>query len=47
MVEEVQLLGVFEGYTQAFVGVDGEQRPFRVFGLENPTRVVVDVRADG
>ncbi|WP_435736444.1 hypothetical protein V5D56_16905 [Cellulosimicrobium sp. PMB13] len=47
VIEEVRLLGVFEGYTQAFVGVDGEQRPFRVFALENPTRVVVDVRDDG
>ena len=46
-VEEVLLRGVFEGYTQAFVGVDDEQRPFRVFSLEDPTRVVVDVRDDG
>ncbi|MFE6235672.1 hypothetical protein [Cellulosimicrobium sp. NPDC057862] len=45
-VEEVLLRGVFEGYTQAFVGVDDEQRPFRVFALEDPTRVVVDVRDD-
>ncbi len=45
-VEEVLLRGVFEGYTQAFVGVDDERRPFRVFSLENPTRVVVDVRDD-
>jgi hypothetical protein len=43
-IEEVLLRGVFEGYTQAFVGVDDEQRPFRAFLLENPTRVVVDVR---
>ncbi|MCM3532703.1 hypothetical protein SAMN05518682_2968 [Cellulosimicrobium aquatile] len=46
-VEEVLLRGVFEGYTQAFVGVDDERRPFRVFSLEDPTRVVVDVRDDG
>jgi len=45
-IEEVLLRGVFEGYTQAFVGVDDERRPFRVFSLENPTRVVVDVRDD-
>ncbi|WP_454729596.1 AMIN-like domain-containing (lipo)protein [Cellulosimicrobium protaetiae] len=45
-VEEVLLRGVFEGYTQAFVGVDDERRPFRVFSLEDPTRVVVDVRDD-
>ncbi|MCR1983856.1 hypothetical protein NSA53_16610 [Cellulosimicrobium cellulans] len=46
-VEEVLLRGVFEGYTQAFVGVDDERRPFRVFSLEDPARVVVDVRDDG
>jgi hypothetical protein len=46
-ISEVLLLGVFEGYTQAFVGVDGEQRPFRVFALEDPARVVVDVRHEG
>lgn len=46
VIDEVLLRGVFEGYTQAFVGVD-EQRPFRVFVLEDPTRVVVDVRDDG
>ncbi|QJW38360.1 hypothetical protein FIC82_009145 [Cellulosimicrobium protaetiae] len=45
-VEEVLLRGVFEGYTQAFVGVDDVRRPFRVFSLEDPTRVVVDVRDD-
>ena len=47
VVEEVLLRGVFEGYTQAFLGVDDERRPFRVFALEDPVRVVVDVRDDG
>lgn len=42
-IEEVLMRGVFEGYTQAFVGVD-EQRPFRAFLLEDPARVVVDVQ---
>ncbi|MBD5787815.1 hypothetical protein IF650_16770 [Cellulosimicrobium terreum] len=46
VVAEVTLLGVFEGLTQAFVGVDGEPRPFRAFALEDPARVVVDVRDD-
>lgn len=41
-VQEVVYRFVFEGYTTAFVGVD-EQRPFRVFTLTNPTRLVVDV----
>jgi len=33
----------FEGQAVAYVGVDAE-RPFRVFALSNPTRVVVDVQ---
>jgi hypothetical protein len=41
-VREVQVGGVFEGYVDAFVGVT-EQRPFRVFLLQDPQRVVVDV----
>lgn len=41
-VLEVQVGGVFEGYYDAYVGV-AEQRPFRVFRLESPQRVVVDV----
>lgn len=36
--------GVFEGTQLAFVGLHGAERPFRVFALTNPTRVVVDVR---
>lgn len=42
-VEEVAYRFVFEGVTTAFVGVDGEQRPFRVHTLSDPTRLVVDV----
>ncbi len=42
-IAEVELIGWFEGYTQAFIGVDAE-RPFRAFALGD--RVVVDVRAD-
>ena len=37
------IYGGFEGYGQAFVGVRGEQRPFTVTVLRNPTRLVVDV----
>lgn len=44
VVEDVRLLGVFEGQYGAFVGTSGEQ-PFRVFRLGDPERVVVDVRA--
>ncbi|PZR52283.1 hypothetical protein DNL40_12700 [Xylanimonas oleitrophica] len=43
-VEEVVYRFVYEGYTTAFIGVDeSDPKPFRVFTLENPTRVVVDV----
>ena len=43
-VEEVVFRYWFEGYTTTFLGVDEAERPFRVFLLENPTRVVVDVQ---
>jgi len=42
-VRQVVTRGVFEGQTQAFVGLS-EQLPFRVFSLADPPRVVVDVR---
>jgi len=42
-VQQVVYRFVFEGYSTAFVGVD-EQRPFRVFVLQDPLRVVVDVQ---
>jgi hypothetical protein len=45
-VEEVALRGVFEGYTQSFVGTDDSDDPFRVYALTDPTRVVVEVRDD-
>ena len=35
--------GVFEADTQYVLGVD-QQRPFRAYTLENPTRLVVDVQ---
>jgi hypothetical protein len=43
VVREVELGSVFEGVYEAFIGVSGE-RPFRVFRLSDPARVVVDVR---
>ncbi|WP_027019885.1 AMIN-like domain-containing (lipo)protein [Corynebacterium sputi] len=36
--------GIFEGHAQFLISVDGEQRPFRVFALEGPNRLVVDVQ---
>lgn len=41
-VQEVQVGGVFEGYFDAYLGTPDE-RPFRVFRLDSPQRVVVDV----
>ncbi|HET7350848.1 MAG TPA: hypothetical protein VFJ28_07915 [Marmoricola sp.] len=35
--------GFFESDQQALIGLSGDQRPFRVFALSNPARVVVDV----
>ncbi|WP_029253762.1 AMIN-like domain-containing (lipo)protein [Paraoerskovia marina] len=43
VLEEVRYDHIFEGQTQVFVGVDAEV-PFRVFSLEDPTRVVIDLR---
>ncbi|WP_125777535.1 AMIN-like domain-containing (lipo)protein [Antribacter gilvus] len=43
-VDEVVYRFWFEGYTNAFIGVDGEEKPFRAFLLEDPVRVVIDVQ---
>ncbi|GHH67939.1 hypothetical protein GCM10017772_10470 [Promicromonospora soli] len=43
-VDEIVYRYWFEGYTTAFIGVDETERPFRVFLLENPTRVVLDIQ---
>ena len=42
-VAEVQVNGWFEGYTQVFAGVEGDERPFRIFTLTDPPRLVVDI----
>ncbi len=36
--------GPWEGAQQAFIGLSGAERPFRVFSLTHPSRVVIDVR---
>ena len=41
-VEDVVLGSVFEGVYEAFIGVDSE-RPFSVFRLADPARLVVDI----
>ena len=45
VVEDMELGAVFEGTYEAFVGVS-RRAPFRVFRLEDPARVVIDVRHD-
>ena len=45
-VAEIAPGGVFEGDQQAFIGLTGTKRPFRVVALTNPARVVVDVIDD-
>lgn len=42
-VEQVRLSGTFEGTTQAFIGIDDVDTPYRAFVLSNPSRLVVDV----
>ncbi len=42
-VEQIVYRFWFEGYTTSFIGVDGERKPFRVFALTDPARVVVDI----
>lgn len=43
VIREVQWGGIFEGTLQIFVGVT-EEVPFRVFLLENPDRIVIDIQ---
>ena len=45
VVEDVELGAVFEGTYEAFIGVS-RKAPFRVFRLEDPARVVIDLRHD-
>lgn len=42
-VRQVQVSGVFEGQSTQFVGVT-TKRPFRVFRLDSPQRLVLDVQ---
>ncbi|RSZ61741.1 hypothetical protein EAH68_11725 [Corynebacterium hylobatis] len=40
-VNEIAYTSIFEGYTEAYIGLD-EQLPYSVTLLHNPTRVVID-----
>lgn len=42
-VAQVVLSTFFEGELQVFVGVTDEPRPFRVYGMTDPARVVIEV----
>lgn len=43
-VREVVVGSLFEGDQEAFIGIAGDKKPFRVFALEGPPRLVIDVR---
>lgn len=43
-VVEVIRTTPFEGQVQVFVGMNGDPRPYRVFVLEGPMRLVIDVQ---
>lgn len=43
-VAGVAFAGQFEGRAQAVIGLEGTDRPFSAFLLQNPTRLVVDVQ---
>jgi len=42
-VSDVFVGGTFEGDTHVVAGIDGGRKPFRVFTLTNPSRLVIDV----
>jgi hypothetical protein len=44
VVTGAEFTGTFEGQTQVFLGLVDPQAPYRVFLLENPTRLVIDVQ---
>lgn len=46
VIEDINVVGWFEGYSQLLLGIDGDKVPFRVFALTNPSRLVVDVKDD-
>ena len=46
IVRSVYWDGVFEGESLLFLGVAGGERPYRIFTLTEPRRLVIDVTAD-
>lgn len=43
VAEAKAIWGGFEGYGQGFIGLTGQQRPFKVSTATNPSRLVVDI----
>ncbi len=43
-VVQVKGVGMFEGEAQYVISIKGERRPFRVFQLDDPQRIIVDVQ---
>ncbi|PRQ11401.1 hypothetical protein C1Y63_06705 [Corynebacterium sp. 13CS0277] len=46
IVQQVTTGGTFEGRTQFIIGLSGQQRPYSVQVLNNPTRLVIDITQD-
>lgn len=44
LVAEVRATGYFAGYQEVLIGVQGGAAPFRAFALNDPARLVVDLR---
>ncbi|MBV7294736.1 hypothetical protein KRX51_02225 [Corynebacterium sp. TAE3-ERU12] len=45
-VVEVSGHNIFEGRTQYLISIKGSKRPFRVFHLKDPQRIVIDIKHD-
>lgn len=43
-VDQLKGAGMFEGTTEYVVSINGERRPFRVFHLKDPQRIVIDIK---
>ena len=46
-VTEVVNNSLFEGYLQAFIGIDDGEQPFRAYSMTDPARIVVEVQHAG
>jgi hypothetical protein len=46
-IVHVRTTGLFEGYEEVLIGIDGGEQPFRAYALTDPGRIVIDVRSGG